>query len=153
MANTILVLPSSIPISNKINRIPFDIIREIILPFSYNTQKRELLEDIRSFYVDYNIIENYYAFDFNYRVLYNDLKQFYLNKVNAIARVYCVVPERISKLHMLLKFRIRCRSSRETSTIIYDFTESNLSKCVRGAFALLTPIERTQFINEFILDF
>jgi hypothetical protein len=153
MANTMLVLPSSIIISNKINRIPFDVIREIILPFTYNPQKKELLEDIRSFYIDYNIIDNYYAFDYNYRVLYNDLKRFYRNKVNAIARVYGVVPERISKIRMLLQIRIRCRLSRENGTFIYDNTESNIRNCVRGAFALLTPIERTQFINEFILEF
>lgn len=63
-------------------KIPFDIIINHIIPYTYSVQKRELLYDIRNYTEDLNLIENSYIFDYNYAILYRDLLNFCKLKFN-----------------------------------------------------------------------
>jgi hypothetical protein len=103
---------------NLINRLPEDVIRENILPYTYNTQPRELIIDIRTYLKDYGIVINYYAIYMNDLILRFDLIQFlsFLNKYHA-------------------------------DDVYGKATKSRI------LFGRLTPFERTQFINQYILVF
>jgi hypothetical protein len=117
------------------NRIPEDIIREHILPYTYNTQSREHILDIQSYWRDYSIIMNYYAIFMNHKILLYDLYDFCFPRVIERYVLFTKVgtPESFSDIcHTIL-----CRE-----------VKSN----IRFIFGLLNPIERTQFINEYILN-
>jgi hypothetical protein len=106
-------------ISQKlINRLPEDVIRENILPYTYNTQPRELIIDICTYLKDYGIVVNYYAIFMNDLILRFDLIQF---------------------LNFLNKYHADNAYIRSTKS--------------RILFGRLTPFERTQFINKYILVF
>ena len=63
-------------------KIPYDIIINHIVPYTYNVQSKELLYDIKNFVEDLNLIENCYLFDYNYCILYRDLLNFCKLKFN-----------------------------------------------------------------------
>ena len=60
-----------------LNKVPMDVIMNHILPYTYLPQPLNLMEDVRSFSADYSILENAYAFDFTYNVLFYDLLCFF----------------------------------------------------------------------------
>jgi hypothetical protein len=55
------------------NKLPLDIVINRILPYTYEVKPPRLLRDIRSFYEDLHIIDNFYQFDYNDKVLLLDL--------------------------------------------------------------------------------
>lgn len=55
------------------NKIPEDIIINIIIPYTYQIIPKELSSDIISFRKDLDLIDNLYSFDYNYKILLNDL--------------------------------------------------------------------------------
>jgi|TARA_B110000858_G_C17444403_1_gene311294 hypothetical protein len=69
------------------NKIPLEVIREHIIPYTYSPQNDELLDDIKSFYIVRNLLLNIYYHrwkkSFNYEEnadlnwLYNDITRFY----------------------------------------------------------------------------
>ena len=61
-----------------IQKIPNDIIINIILPFLYEPQPKKLLEDIKDFYLTYSKLENFYGYNYNYFVMFYDLQYFFL---------------------------------------------------------------------------
>ena len=75
------------------NRLPLEIIREHIIPYTYSPQNDQLLDDIKSFYIVRNLLLNIYYYRwkeaFNYEKnadlnwLDNDISRFY-NDDNAI---------------------------------------------------------------------
>ena len=69
-------------------KIPFDVIINNIIPYTYSVQKRELLHDIRNYTEDLNLIENSYVFDYNYIILYRDLLNFCKLKFNKLINMY-----------------------------------------------------------------
>jgi hypothetical protein len=103
-------------------KIPFDIIINHIMPYTYNVQNKELLYDIKNFVEDLNLIENCYLFDYNYIMLYRDLVGFYEYKFN---NRYCDFINEINKKYI---------------------------KAVRIIWGILTPKLRTEFINKYILE-
>ena len=51
---------------NKLwKKIPVDVFINNIMPFVYQKQHDDLLNDIRNFTFDYKMIKNYYFFDLN----------------------------------------------------------------------------------------
>jgi hypothetical protein len=68
-------------------KIPFDIIINHILPYTYNIQSKELLYDIKNYREDLNLVENCYLFDYNYVILYRDLGEFYEFKFNKLINI------------------------------------------------------------------
>ena len=64
-----------------LQKIPNDVIVNHIIPFTYQTQRKDLLTDIISFKKDFDIIKNIYVFDYNFHILLNDLILFFDTEV------------------------------------------------------------------------
>jgi hypothetical protein len=124
-----------------ITKLPIDIIINIILPFLYQPQQQELLMDIKNFNVTFNEIDNYYAYEFNYFVMLQDLlNYFYYDN---------------EYFHIILK-RTFLFSDLEFITIskyIYENYHNKISKNRKPKYhskiiwGLLIPNERKSFID------
>jgi len=61
---------------NLFARLPHDIIVHRIIPFTYQCQSNDLLQDIRSFFCTYRILHNVYLFEYNESIWIHDLVEF-----------------------------------------------------------------------------
>jgi hypothetical protein len=126
----------------NINQLPLEIIINNIIPYTYNIQSKNLLVDIRSFYIDYNIIDNIYTFDYNNIILLRDLLFFtQLNKYEKLINII--------KKHIFFNND----SIKASNYIINNFETNiklNIDRKIKFLFGLMTPIQRTRFINTFI---
>lgn len=112
------------------------------MPYTYITQPNRLLRDIRSFREDWNIIDNYYSFDFNGAVLLKDMV-FYVG-VTYIDRI----------LGKLCKYKdTSCEELYGISaSLFYNNRKINIERKARMIWGLLLPRQRARFINYFILE-
>ena len=128
----------------NLSKIPDDIIINHIIPYTYNIQPKEILMDIKSFYVDYNIINNVYMFDYNGIILLRDL--LFFNEIYEYKKLI-----NIFKKHIFFK--------NYSNTQIYNYIINNIElnikintiRKVRCLIGILTPFQRTKFINNFII--
>ena len=116
------------------NTLPEEIMINHILPYTYNLKDREHLIDIRSFTSDLGILENVYWFEFKNITLFNDLECF----INGLNRNIFLTnlqknKNRTNKDHFINKTR-------------------KINRKIRLLWGLLTPVERTRFINKYIID-
>lgn len=122
------------PINLKLFRkIPFDIIINHILPFTEKHQSKKHLENIRSFVMDYNIIYNFYIDEYHHASMVYNMLQFITN-VKLIA-----YNSTIYKL--LIKITNNNKFINEDKNIKHS----------RILCGLLSPLERTKFINDYII--
>jgi hypothetical protein len=125
-----------------INTLPIDIIINHILPYSYNTQPNKLLTDVRSYYNDYKLVESIYMTQHNEWILLHDLIKFcdVDNKFKKILRRHFIIANQSEEILINLINRNFHRN------IIY------VEKKIKFIWGLLTPIERTRFINNYIIS-
>ncbi len=88
-------------------KIPYDIIINNIIPFTYRTMPREILSDIISFTHDLNIILNIYSFDYNLKLLINDLINFFYQEKILVNYSYNKVTDKIRFLWGLMTINQR----------------------------------------------
>lgn len=133
---------------NGMRTLPKDVIINHIIPYTYNTQPQNYLQDIRSYVRDYSFLDNIYVFDFNDVILLNDLL-FYCNQY----RHYINVSKKLTNIvgrHFMI--------TNEKSALDYVVTKlrSNSSENhrikIKFIWGLMTPFERTDFINTTIID-
>ena len=128
----------------NMNKIPNDIIINHIIPYTYNIQSKELLMDIKSFYVDYSIINNVYLFDYNNLILLRDLL-FFFGTYEYKKLIYII------KKYIFFK---NYRNDQIYNYIINKFEleiKINTLRKTRFLIGMMTPLQRTRFINNFIL--
>lgn len=120
-----------------LKKIPYDIVINNIIPFTYQKQKEELLNDILSFRKDLRLIEIIYTTQFNYNILLLDLMYFFDVKT-ILLRNYSIYNNIIpnKKLH---SFTERFFDSKKIKNSIHFF------------WGLLTIYQRARFINKFII--
>ena len=118
--------------------LPEEIIVNHIMPFVYEQQPNILLSDIRSFYTDFNLLDNY-CYYYNTYCMYNDIIEF-------------------TNLGNLLVRHFNCRKFASYDLSFYVFSNfythriKNVNYKNRLLWGLMTPTERTRFINEYIID-
>lgn len=122
------------------NKLPEELINNHIMPFAYNIKDKHHLIDIRSFVRDYNILENLYFTDFESVILLNDLYLFLFE----------------SKKYIFSRFiNMKGKNNLEIcyhEIIFFKRNDVHTERKIRLIWGLLTPFERTQFINKFIID-
>lgn len=129
-----------------LNRLPMDVILNHILPYTYLPQNPRLLIDIKSYRSDNNVVENLYFTEFNENILMHDLILFCNNN---IAPMYGVENkyEKILKRHFYFNNKSR---SQLVTFVFADFHRNmrrNTQSKINFLWGLLTPLERTRFIN------
>jgi len=133
------------------NRLPFDVITNHILPYTYNIQNKRLLNDIRSFHADYSFLENIYAYDFNYDILFYDITCF----CNRTRYPNFNMHEKFGFLLRRL-FRFRDYDYSKLNNIVFILfhrqSNENTIRKIRILWGLMHPKERTVFINRYLSD-
>ena len=132
-------------------KIPVDVYINHIIPYTYQKIDQKLLNDIRNFICDYKMIINYYYFDMNEYCLLIDIILFFNIK-----------PLSESINHLFIDFLNRNTIFNKLS---YDkkisFIKNNFCYNVHSKtqqknkflLALLTPVERARFINQYIVEY
>jgi len=148
----------------SLQRIPMDVMINHILPYTYEPQPKTLLQDIKNFVEDFNLVENCYAFDYNYILLLRDLLTFCTNNKETFMNPSNTLLE-VVKRHVLYKNisqELLVSRSRDLCYFCFVFLrqssmnnkmERRLKMRIRFLWGLLLPEERTRFINKFILTF
>jgi len=129
--------------------LPEDVIVNHIMPFTYRPQPKELLLDIRSYYSDFYFILNNYTFEMNCRILLRDLIEFTIKTIDgtdAIDKVATFLSRSITGKSKGLS-TINCYINRNFKTTLFQ----QLYRKIRTFIGLFTPVERTRFINDYIL--
>ena len=131
-------------LKKRINKLPYELVN-IIISYTYTSQNPELLLDIRSFHIDYSLLEILYHYNYNERILLNDILIFYnsdnLSMYQRLQRLYTLSNKSLTHL-IDYAFNI-------SSNNIY---ERIIRKRIRILWAILSPVERTRFINTFFFD-
>jgi len=130
--------------------LPLDIVINHIIPYTYEIQPKTLLQDIRSYSSDLDLIHNYYMFESNEMILLNDLIRFCNNN---IAPVYDIEPryETILKRHFSMKDMTTLEIKQ---FVFFDFHRRLIlnPQCkIKFLWGLLMPAERTRFFNRYVL--
>jgi len=140
-----------------IRKIPYDIIINNIIPYTYKPISVELMIDIYSYKKDLDIIKNIYAFDYNYGVLFHDL-MYYINHI--IDEYYAVngndfiMPqcEKILRRNFMISKMNKQKIVSFVNKHLYVSinNETLIERKINYLWGLMTPIERTRFINRII---
>lgn len=136
-------------ISLSLQKIPEEVIRENIIPYTYNTQSRELLDDIISFiYMKEILIELYYeTYDENYLDwLSNDIIIFFNEDV---ATMIEFVDSNVNKFKRLFKFFYKNYDKSKIIKFISKFHSGNNSSIFHfnTCLGILTCSERIAFFK------
>lgn len=136
--------------------LPQELIYRII-PFTYQTQSKELLYNIRNFHTDLNIIKDGYVFDYDGAIVLYNLLSFCNRDINVSERI-TVRFEKIMKRHLFFKekkseevCKYICTYGNEGRTIV-DIHAFDYIRKYRLILGLLTSDERTRFINRYVLE-
>jgi hypothetical protein len=136
-------------------KIPVDIFINHIMPYTYKKQDTNLLNDIRNFVFDYQMIVNYYFFDLNEYCLLVDLISFCTNHLCNNPLYNNSKMSFINILERNIMFRKLCLGKK------FEYIKSNFyfnihtktEMKIKFLFSLLTPFERARFINEYIIEY
>jgi hypothetical protein len=131
--------------------LPFDVVTNHILPYTYLQQSKKLLADIRSFHMDYSFLENVYEYDYNYDVLFFDLLCF-CNKTRFPD--YNMHEDFGLLLKRLFTYTNYSYSGLNNAVFImfHRNASKNVIRKIRFLWGALRPVERTRFINRFVID-
>ena len=134
-------------------KIPFDVFINHIIPYTYKKINNKLLNDIRNFTFDFQMIINYYYFDMNEICLLVDLTLFCNSGCNIL-----YVTTNYSLIDVLDRnFTFKNFSLDKKMDFIkknfYFNINVNTHKKNKFLLSLLTPSERASFINEYIIQY
>ena len=134
-------------------KIPVDVFINHIIPYTYKKINNKVLNDIRNFNFDFQMIIDYYYFDMNEMCLLVDLTWFCNNSRNTLY---------IATNHSFIDILDRNFTFKNFSldkkidfikTNFYFNINANTHKKNKFLLSLLTPSERASFINEYIIQY
>ena len=114
--------------------LPQDIVIEHIMPYTYRKQSPEILYDIHNFYQDYALVDEYYSHNYNHYMWLNDIVSFFTLPHFQGSKKKGV--DKILQRHLY-----------------YKNIGRDIDRKVRFLWGLLLQIERTRFINKFLLEY
>lgn len=132
-----------------IAKLPMDIILHII-PYTYNFQKKHLLDDIKSYSESKKILFNYY---YNYWIIFiqcqepqdkywlvNDLFA-YTNNYNPTMNGY------VEQFYNIFKRNIFLQGNQHIDRYILNLEKKDVTSQINVFLGMLTPEERNDLIN------
>lgn len=145
-----------------VKKIDNNIVINDLLPYTYNTQPAALLNDIRSFKNDLTLVWDHYMCQ-NYHtnaIRSNNLKS-YLFFLSHDLYNFCIITtaSNIKLMSYVISIGNEVGGFCRTDLTLYNHKKINHSntndfytRYIRLLWGILTPMERTKFINEYILD-
>jgi hypothetical protein len=134
-------------------KVPLDIFINHIIPYTYKKINNQLLNDIRNFTFDFQMIINYYYLDMNETCLLVDLTFFCNSNCNIL---YVAINHSFTDI-LDRNFTFKNFSLDKKMDFIkknfYFNINVNTHKKNKFLLSLLTPSERTSFINEYIIQY
>lgn len=129
------------------SRIPYYVMHKHVIPYTYLPQSKILLHNIRNYKQDINLIEDIYFTQYNEFILLVDLLGFYNYYMNTKS-----ISERLQTLltrHIMLKNK----DVIELNHIMISCIKPGMRKrSIKLIWGLMSPEERTRFINDYVLD-
>jgi hypothetical protein len=132
-------------------KIPVDLFINHIAPYSYQRINESLLNDIRNFTLDYRMIINYYYFDMNEHCLLVDLLWFCNRNPLSETMSHSFI-EILNRNVTFKQLSLGKKYEYIQKNFYYNICKNTLQKN-KFILALLTPSERAQFINEYIIEY
>jgi len=132
-------------------KIPVDVYINHIIPYTYQKIDQKLSDDIHNFIYDYNMIINYYYFDMNEYCLLIDIILFFNKKTlsESINHLFIHFLNRNIVFNKLLHDK---KISFIKNNFCYNI-HSNTQQKNKLLLALMTPNERANFINQYIIEY
>jgi len=130
-------------------KIPLDVLYNHIIPYTYQKIDSRLLNDIRNFICDYNIIINYYYFDMNEYCLIHDIISFCSGNCNGNDESLI---DFLNRNTMFNNLSLDKKYEYIQDKFYTNFV-LNAEKKIKFLFSLLTPSERARFINKYIIEY
>jgi hypothetical protein len=136
--------------------LPYYLVHRCIIPYTYELQPKQLMLDVRSFTTDFSLLENVYECKYTNSIMFNDIVH-YCDVIHRRSDNINVNYQTTKCVHVLCRF-ISLRSKDETyiqNLAIckrMKYSQKDYVRYSRFLWGLLTPSERTDFINEYILD-
>jgi len=136
-------------LKKRISKLPLDVVMNHIIPFTYSTFPRRLLNDIKSYYKDFEILENIYHIEFNDTILLHDLLRFCNHNIAPVYGLH-------EKYENILRRNYYLSGKSNTFIMEYIFFHFHASllvnkvRKIRFLWGLFTPKERTRFINHLL---
>lgn len=137
--------------NNVAQYLPYYLIHRCIIPYTYELQPKQLLRDIRSFFTDYALVENTYYTMYNSSILFTDLVR-YCNPKHRFSQTLSPKYTEMLRRHSSLTFQTDEYIQQLALHNRTDVGPSVYSRRTRFLWGLLTPEERTEFINTYILE-
>jgi len=127
--------------------IPYYVAHKHIIPYTYLPQSKELLQDIHNYTQDIKLIEDTYYTRYNEFILLTDLLLYhgYSYNLNYISNSLCALLNR----HIQLKRKGMIDLNNHIITITKS---SNRKRNIKFIWGLMTPCERNEFINKYLID-
>jgi len=135
--------------SELLKNIPNDIIINNIIPYTYIKKCPKHLQDIRSFYFDLLVVENYYYIYYNQFILFNDLEEFFYKS----DELYSIT----NQYYKIFKRHIMFQDIQHINISNYLYNKfknnsNNVNNKTKFIWGLLTHSERAAFLNNYVLD-
>ena len=130
--------------------LPSDIIINHIIPYTYSTQPKILLFDIRSFYQYLSLVENVYFIDYNNYMLLNDLLIFCNSNIGS--EVCLLGQYNILLRNIILRYKPQKYIDNFIMNVFHNYRKKKTNSKIKMIWGLFTPIERTRFINKYVLE-
>ena len=124
------------------SKLPMDIIINHILPYTYEPKPKLLLQDIKSYYKDLNIIKNCYY-------LYSG---FMLDKLKSFI-IYLLLIHPRHKIFNIKRYQkiIKIANNSLYNCSIKNSIKLNIKRNISKVIGLMNLYERTKFINDYII--
>lgn len=134
-----------------LKKIPYDVLINNIIPYTYMKKCPRHLQDIRSFYSHFSLVENYYYIYYNQHILLNDLERFFYKseEIFSITNQYY----KIFKRHIMFQDSQHIIISNYLYTKIHNNdNKKNPNNKIKFIWGLLTPRERIAFLKKYVLE-
>lgn len=134
-------------------KIPVDVFINHIIPYTYQKINNDLLNDIRNFKNDFQMIIDYYYLDMNEVCLLIDLTWFYNGNRKSLAIETNHLFVDILDRNFTFKKLSLDRKMNFIEKNFYFNIKTNTHKKNKFLLLLLTPSERACFINKYIIQY
>lgn len=141
---------------NIMKILPYYLVHSCIIPYTYELQPKQLMLDVRSFTNDFSLLENVYACKYTNSIMFNDIVHYcdVIHRRSDNINVIYQTTRCADVLRRFISLRLKDETYIQNLTICkrMKYSQKDYVRYSRFLWGLLTPYERTEFINEYILD-